>query len=245
MFKLNSTPSLLWKSVLLVLMGMLVGASPAQPAPPPPSLPAPLHWTRRPLYAPHDFLPTTAALKVDSHDQPHLAYGGEQLYYATSAEAGWKVEVVDPAPNSGAQAVLALDSSDQPHILYRDTVSDTVKYAHRAGGEWLIQPVTIGNDQPEEYSFTLTSDDRPCLSYYESTQGALKIACWDGSGWQSQIIETYIEQEAVVAEQPDASDPALPPPPPPRSFLSSLALDEANAPRLAIIDQYSASLQYA
>jgi len=86
------------------------------------------------------------SLALDSNDYPHIAYGGEHLYYAWYDGAAWTLEFVDNSPGVGLYTSLALDSNDRPHISYYDTTNFTLKYARWDGVSWIIQTVDNGGD---------------------------------------------------------------------------------------------------
>ena len=72
------------------------------------------------------------SLSLDSGDHPHIAFGGDHLYYMFY-DGAWNFEVVDPAAGVGLFASLALDSLDHPHISYYDFVHGALKYAYNDG----------------------------------------------------------------------------------------------------------------
>jgi hypothetical protein len=54
---------------------------------------------------------TDRVLQFDALGQPHVAYGGSQLYYASRSAGAWQVETVDATRQVGSDAALALDST--------------------------------------------------------------------------------------------------------------------------------------
>ena len=44
---------------------------------------------------------TDRGLQVDSKDQPHIAYGGDHLYYAWYDQTQWHYETVDESSSTG------------------------------------------------------------------------------------------------------------------------------------------------
>jgi hypothetical protein len=69
------------------------------------SMPAaadPLYWEVQrvddpPLYA----YMTDRNLRLDANNIPHIAYGGDHLYYATLVGGIWQVEIVDASEGVG------------------------------------------------------------------------------------------------------------------------------------------------
>jgi len=80
-------------------------------------------------------------LALDANGFPHIAYGGDHLYYASYDGAAWHVETVDPADGVGVYASLELDAAGRPHIGYYDRANDDLKYAAYDGTAWNIQVV--------------------------------------------------------------------------------------------------------
>ncbi len=88
-------------------------------------------WSEECIDCPHNFWNRSLdGAQLDSTGRIHVAYGGEQLYYAYQDGADqWVRQVVDETPGTGTKASLGIDSSDQPHILYCDEGINTWKYA--------------------------------------------------------------------------------------------------------------------
>ncbi len=78
------------------------------------------------------------SLRLDSNNFPHIAFGGDQLYYAYFDGSNWNFETVDPSDGVGLFASLALDSLNQPHISYYDSIHGALKYAYYDGANWII-----------------------------------------------------------------------------------------------------------
>jgi len=81
------------------------------------------------------------SLAVDGDNEPHIAYGGDHLYYAWHDGVTWQSETVDPAWGVGLYASLSLESSGVPHISYLDSINQDLKYAHLDGSRWDIETV--------------------------------------------------------------------------------------------------------
>src|SRR4030042_2109936 len=78
------------------------------------------------------------SLRLDTNNPPHIAFGGDHLYYAHHDGSNWFFEKVDPSDGVGLFASLALDSSNRPHISYYDTIHGALKYAYFDGAVWVI-----------------------------------------------------------------------------------------------------------
>jgi len=72
---------------------------------------------------------TGRSLALDDSGHPHVAYGGDHLYYAWHDGTAWHYELADGSAGVGRFASLALDGSGQPHVSYYDDTNDTLKYA--------------------------------------------------------------------------------------------------------------------
>jgi hypothetical protein len=58
---------------------------------------------------------TRRSLRLDDDGHPHIAYGGDGLYYAWYDGAEWQHETVDSSPRVGLYTSLALDAAGYPH----------------------------------------------------------------------------------------------------------------------------------
>lgn len=114
---------------------------------------APLVFSLSRIHAPrlfHDM--NTHSLRLDTSKLPHIAYGGDHLYYASYNGATWQTTVVDGSDGVGAYASLALGPDNTPHISYYDAIRGALKYATFSGGSWVVQtvdtlPVTTLSEQ--------------------------------------------------------------------------------------------------
>jgi len=87
--------------------------------------------------------------KNHTFQQLHLAYGGKNLYYATTTWisptwSAWTSEVVDPAADVGEWASIAVDYLNRPHIAYYDKANGCLKYAFK-DVVWTIQTLDCDN----------------------------------------------------------------------------------------------------
>jgi hypothetical protein len=105
------------------------------------------------------------AMRLDSNDRPHIAYGGLHLYYASYDGTSWQIETVDG--DTGGNPSLTLDDLDHPHIGYIDSIALTLTYAWHDGLQWhheVVDSATLGAT-----SIVLDSVGHPHLSYFSGT----------------------------------------------------------------------------
>jgi len=121
--------------------------------------------------------------KNRTFQQLHLAYGGKNLYYATTTWSGstwsaWTSEVVDPAANVGEWASIAVDYQNRPHIAYYDKANGCLKYAFK-GVVWSIATLDCDNTLlpvSEEEGIGVLADNveveiQPTIITMEETKG--------------------------------------------------------------------------
>jgi len=113
----------------------------------------------------------------------HLAYGGKNLYYATTTWisptwSAWTSEVVDPASDVGEYASIAVDYLGRPHIAYYDKANGCLKYAFKDMA-WSIHTLDCDNvllpvSEDEELSGlaeNIAVEIQPTIVSEEETQG--------------------------------------------------------------------------
>jgi hypothetical protein len=168
---------------------------------------------------------TDRSLRLDGAGRPHIAYGGDHLYYAWHDGVEWHYETVDGGPGVGSYASLALDGAGRPHKSYYDCYNGDLKYARWTGSVWDIQTVDSGEDVGYDTSLALDTAGRPHISYLGGGEWEydLKYARWTGSEWHIQTVDS------------DASD----------GTSTSLALDAADRPHISYHDEYDDDLKYA
>ena len=155
---------------------------------------------------------------------PHVAYGGDHLYYAWYDGAKWHYEVADSSPGVGACASLALDGEGNAHIAYYDSLNHRAMYAYRPpNGSWFT--TVLGADCYGELALALDSWGDPHV-VYRAEGRELRYVYDAGDGHWS--IEEVIDSAAAVGTLGDGV---------------SLALDAHNAPHVAY--DGAAGLKYA
>lgn len=86
----------------------------------------------------------TRSLALDSADHPHIAYGGDGLYYAWHDGATWHLEVADATEGLGQYTSLQIDALDRRHISYYDEDNFDLRYAFYDGTTWQVTVVDSG-----------------------------------------------------------------------------------------------------
>jgi hypothetical protein len=161
---------------------------------------------------------TDRSLQLDQDGYPHVAFGGDHLYYAWHDGNEWTYTTVDPQRAVGAYASLALDGSGKPHIAYHDEGNGDLKHAWDDGSVWHVEVVdTVGTWHGHGFaSLELDEENQPHVSYFDYASGELKYARHDGTVWH---LETIANPTGG-----DARD------------LSALALDSADQPHIIYFD---------
>lgn len=187
----------------------------AAPQPPPANLkesvaePAASYtWNIQAVDAPKRFNQMDdSSLRLDADGHPHIAYGGNHLYYAWHDGTDWHYETVDSANEVGSYASLALDADNNPHISYYDTANRDLKYAQWTGSAWTIEMVDgEAGDDGQFSSLALDPAGNPHITYCVTRPVYndcvfLRYAHWDGSSW---VIETVDERAAYSSLVIDA-----------------------------------------
>jgi hypothetical protein len=85
---------------------------------------------------------TDRSLRFDKNLDPHIAFGGEHLYYArwNPTALNWFMTTVDSSPKVGRYASLALDSAGNPRIAYYDETNGALKFAYSNNGGYNWNP---------------------------------------------------------------------------------------------------------
>jgi hypothetical protein len=147
-------------------------------------------WTITCVDCPHRFgRMTDRALQFDALGQPHVAYGGSQLYYAFHSGAVWQVEVADATRQVGSDAALALDSTGQPHISYSDEGNQDLRYAYRNAAGWHVETVESQGRVGKYTSLALDSQGYAHISYRNLDTGELRYAFRDGEDWHVETAD--------------------------------------------------------
>jgi hypothetical protein len=117
----------------------------------------------------------STSLALDSQGNPHIAYGGDRLYYAWFDGATWQHEVADTTHGVGSNVHIVLDAGDQPHLLYGagfiDDMALVHTYRNQAGWqhETIFPPfcnkeVTDAAFDPQGRLVVVFAGDLPCHS---------------------------------------------------------------------------------
>ncbi len=169
------------------------------------------------------------SLALDSSGHPHVAYGGDFLYYAWYNGAVWQIQTVDSSGAVGEYTSLALDAEGRPHVSYYDNADHDLKYAYYDGTTWHIETVDSAGYVGEYTSLALDAEGRPHISYCLQDPAHwwacddLKYTHFDGTSWQ---IETVDNGEGVGG-------------------YTSLALDAEGRPHISYYDETNGDLKYA
>jgi hypothetical protein len=141
-------------------------------------------------------------MQLDAEGHPHVAYGGDHLYYAWYDGAEWHYKTVDSSPNVGQSASLALDINGYPHISYLDTYNNNLLYAFQDGDGWHTQTVDNGGDVGWYTSIAVDGNGYPHISYKNEDMdyvSDLKYAFLDSSGWQTSVLDKDVRGTQSIA----------------------------------------------
>jgi hypothetical protein len=184
----------IWKAACLVvaaaflLSGLLLSAQAQSPGMAGIAAPA---WQVRSLDAPkwfEDMGPRNLAL--DAAGRPHVAYGGDHLYYAWFDGAFWQQVVVDASPGAGRYAAFSPDATGAPHFLYYDAVRNAVRYATSEGAGWRTETVQAGVTLDAALGFALDASGAAHAAYRDATTGTVTYARRAAGGWVHESVES-------------------------------------------------------
>ena len=145
------------------------------------------------------------SLQLDTEGHPHVAYGGDHLYYAWHDGVQWHYNTVDKSAGVGKSASLALDREGRPRISYYDLVNYDLKYAWHDGMAWHIEIVDSSNKVAGEgiwnTSLALDKKGHPHISYPASSSRSinLKHAWHNGTTWYIETVDTGAGGENSLA----------------------------------------------
>jgi hypothetical protein len=158
---------------------------------------AALTWNLQRVDAPKQFFERgDRSLRLDADGHPHIAYGGDFLYYAWYDGAVWRFDTVDDIGTVGRFASLALDAFGRPHISYQDGTNEDLKYARWTGSTWAVATVDTAGNVGVMSSLAVDALGDPHIAYWaDYPEADLKYAHRTGSG--AWVIET-VDSAGVV-----------------------------------------------
>ncbi|MBN1426430.1 hypothetical protein JXA88_17925 [Candidatus Fermentibacteria bacterium] len=144
---------------------------------------------------------TDRSLRLDAQGHPHIAYGGDWLYYAWHDGVEWQSEVADASFGIGRFASLDLDGSGSPHIGYYDSTTTDLKYAYKDAAGWHIETVDSEGNVGKYTSIALDASGSPHIGYYDATNTDLKYAHKDAAGWHIETVDSqgYVGRYTSIA----------------------------------------------
>ncbi|MCB9133102.1 MAG: hypothetical protein H6647_19445 [Anaerolineales bacterium] len=156
---------------------------------------------------------TDHSLRLDAAGHPHVAYGGDHLYYATHDGTTWHYETVDLSSAVGSAASLALDAVGRPSISYYDANNQDLKFAYRDNSGWHTETVDsegLGGVIGVTTALDLDADGRAHIAYADGTHQMLNYARRGTSGWQlEEVGPTNRYATAISLTVDSASHPHL------------------------------------
>lgn len=151
---------------------------------------------------------------IDSDGYPHIAYVGDQVYYARFDGTVWQVEIIDDPPGTiydftQGPASIVLDEDDNPHISYLNVDSTSILYAYNTGSGWIsemVETAAPGNRIWYDTAIALDQSGKPHLCF--SNEGVLRYAKWTGASWQIETVDDSAWFEMYYSLVLDSSDHA-------------------------------------
>jgi len=129
-------------------------------------------------------------IAVDRRNNPHIAYGGDHLYYAYYDGRSWNYETVDTSSGVGDGCSIALDGEGKAHISYYDSINNRLKYATNKSGTWVTETV---DGRGSDTSIALDSEGKVHISY---AADVIKYATNKSGTW---ITETVSEETGLYS----------------------------------------------
>ena len=146
------------------------------------------------------------ALRLDAAGRPHVAFGGDHLYYGWHDGLEWHFETVDDSPGVGSYASLALDAAGRPHISYYDEANDRPLYAYLDGAGWHIEQVHSRGGQRS--SLALDAEGYPHIAF-DRAYVTYKWKNADGWQWEELIPGGYLEIEDISLDLDSTGEPHI------------------------------------
>ncbi len=158
-------------------------------------------WWEECIDCPHSFGNRSLnGAQLDSAGRIHVAYGGDQLYYAVQDDSGhFDIQIVDHQPGTGSGAALALDSSDHPHIVYQDGY-ESWKYIYQDEGSWHHEELPLSLNITS-IVIVIDSEDRTHLALDSNT--GLVHSYHNSENWQSITLEETVDHLSFALDQYD------------------------------------------
>ncbi len=211
----------LWGIGLFVLMVGL-GISAARAADATPTFDTVTWYKERVNPQPLMSLMSARSLRLDSNGKPHIAYGGDHLYYASFDGSNWTIETVDREDGVGLFASLALDSVNRPYISYYDANRGVLKYATNQGAGWQIQTLDAPN-QAADFSLAETES----VNVEDLPERMAAEFDWESVASSPEQVESFFATYTG------------------RGLYTSIAVDANNRPNIAYYDAVNGDLKYA
>jgi outer membrane protein assembly factor BamB len=153
-------------------------------------------WSQQTIDTGGSFGPISLA--VDSQNNPHVAYNGQNgmMYYASWNGQKWSRQNVVQGGNPDQ---LVLDSHDNPYILY-SSQGGARYFASWNGQNWVFQAVPSGCS----YALALNSSGNLHLAFTQqlpvsevpkgvtNNLAKLNYATWTGSDWSIQTVDAPV-----------------------------------------------------
>lgn len=142
---------------------------------------------------------SSRAIAIDADNHPHIAYGGDHLYYAYHDGSSWHYETVDPSYYVGWNASIALDASGHVHISYEDHYNFDLKYATNASGSWVATTVVSYGWVGFNSSIAVDASGHVHISYCDEVNYEIRYATNASGAWLTTTVATNAYFDSSIA----------------------------------------------
>ena len=136
------------------------------------------------------------AIAVDSNDNPHIAYGIDNLYYTTLSNGVWSSPIVLDQ-TVGREISMVIDSSDNIHIASNKFITGgDLNYTSYVSGTWSTETVASASSLypgPTAIAVDSAGDVYIAMIQEATSQGNtnyLSVYNNSGGSWSSDFIDS-------------------------------------------------------
>jgi len=159
-------------------------------------------WAIEAVDAPKGFHTSSRVIAVDAGNHPHIAYGGDHLYYAYHDGAAWHYETADASFDVGGNASIALDTSGHAHISYHDNANRDLEYATNKSGAWVTTTVDSYGWVGFASSIAIDTSGHAHISYIDGINDTIKYATNASGSWvTATVVSVYLFYTSIAVDK--------------------------------------------